>query len=88
MSNRKRVEGEVAVDARGRLIGFNRVRGTVAYDRYRAVLDEDTGVVTLTPMISMTPAELADLQMAREKPHRNAGQLAAAAYDELTAGQR
>jgi hypothetical protein len=84
MSNVKRIEGECAVDARGRLIGFNRVRGKIAFDRYRAELDETTGVVTLTPVISMTPAELADLQMAREKRGQLAELLTAAGYDQLT----
>lgn len=67
MPNMSTPKGEITVDDRGRVRGFNRIRAG-KYARYRAV-EGAGGVITLTPIISYTAAELADLQMRREKEH-------------------
>jgi uncharacterized 2Fe-2S/4Fe-4S cluster protein (DUF4445 family) len=76
MANRATPRGEITVDGRGRVTGFNRVREG-KYTRYEAV-EADNGVITLTPLISVTPAELSDLERAREA--LKAGDAATAAY--------
>jgi hypothetical protein len=80
MANRAIPKGEITVDERGRVTGFNRVRAG-KYTRYRAE-EGAGGVITLTPVISMTPAELADLQMRIEQAHGavEGGDNAVAAY--------
>jgi hypothetical protein len=80
MANRAIPRGEITVDARGRVTGFNRIRES-KYTRYRAE-EHESGVITLTPVISVTPAELADLQMRIEQAHAAVqdGDSAVAAY--------
>ena len=80
MANRAVPKGEIEVDSRGRVTGFNRIRES-KYTRYRAEEGEN-GVITLTPVISVTPAELADLQMRIEQAHGaiDGGDSAVAAY--------
>jgi hypothetical protein len=76
MANRAIPRGEITVDERGRVTGFNRIRDG-KYTRYQAE-EGAGGVITLTPVISMTPAELSDLERAREA--LKAGDAATAAY--------
>jgi hypothetical protein len=62
MANRAIPKGEVSVDSRGRVTGLNKVREG-RYTRYR-VVEGASGVITLTPVLDISPAELADLQAA------------------------
>lgn len=52
-------KGQIIVDSRGRT-NLGRVRSH-DYDRYFAV-EHESGTIVLTPVISMTPAELEELQ--------------------------
>ena len=76
MSNRAIPRGEIIVDERGRVTGLNRVREG-RYTRYEAV-EATNGVITLTPLITRTPAELSDIE--RAKAALKAGDAATAAY--------
>lgn len=50
-------KGEIVVDDKGRVRGFNRIRAC-RYLRYRAEEDRATGVITLTPVQSLKADEL------------------------------
>ena len=74
MPNRAIPKGEISIDDRGRVTGFNRIREG-RYARYRAE-ENESGVITLTPIsthlenavtlaITITPAELSDIERAR-----------------------
>lgn len=88
MANRAIPKGEISVDDRGRVTGFNRIREG-RHARYEAV-EHDNGVITLTPLparsdsgavtlvIYVTPAELSDIE--RAKAALKAGDAATAAY--------
>ena len=76
MANRAIPRGEITVDERGRVTGLNRIRER-RHTRYQAE-EHASGVITLTPVITMTPAELSDLERAREA--LKAGDAATAAY--------
>jgi len=68
MSNVAMPPGEIVVDSRGRT-NLQRVR-TGNYSRYTAVEHED-GTLVLTPAVTVTPAELAELRAAAQKRRRN-----------------
>jgi hypothetical protein len=87
MSNRAIPKGEIEVDGRGRVTGFNRIRNH-GFTRYRAE-ESAEGVITLTPVsdhlansvtlvINLLPAQLSDIERAREA--LKAGDAATAAY--------
>jgi hypothetical protein len=92
MGNVATPRGEIVVDERGRVRGFNRARQG-RHARYR-VEEHDDGVITLTPVTALTqaelrrlmqraelarhPAELSDIERAREA--LKAGDAATAAY--------
>jgi len=65
VANVSRPKGEITVDGRGRVFGFQRIRSPEHrhFDRYQASEDEN-GTITLVPVISVPATELRAGQQA------------------------